>query len=119
MAEAILAAMFPGKYYVRSAGIETKDIDGFTVSLLKQRHIDISNHVPKKLSDLHDSSFDIIVALTEPAYDAAKQWAKLNAAEVIRWSITEPVYFQKREETLQAFETIYQELYQAIEKEFS
>lgn len=119
MAEAILNSMFPGKYYVRSAGIETKDIDGFTIALLNEKHIDVSNHVPKKLSDLHDSNFDIIIALTEAAYNDAKQWAKLNATEVIRWSITEPVYFQKREETLQAFEGIYQELYRAIEKEFS
>ncbi len=119
MAAAILEAMHPGKYYVRSAGVEARDIDGFTVATLREKHIDISDHKSKRFSDIDDDSFDMIIALTDFAYQIVKEWAKPYAIEVMQWSIMEPVYHQRRQETLQCFEEIYQQLYQAINKEFS
>ena len=42
------------------------------VSIMREISIDMSSHKSKTLNDLSDCQFDLIIAFTEPAYEAAK-----------------------------------------------
>jgi protein-tyrosine-phosphatase len=57
---------------VESCGIAAGELDDLMVSIMREISIDMSSHKSKTLNDLSDCQFDLIIAFTEPAYEAAK-----------------------------------------------
>ncbi len=118
MAAALLYNLSPKPIYVQSAGVDAKDVDGFAIAVLKEKNIDISHHKPQILHNLHDRSFDKVIALSSLAHKATKEWAKGYAIDVEFWDITKPEYFARREESLQLFRDIREQITTHIRKEF-
>ncbi len=117
MAAAIFKQLSPQPVYIQSAGVDVKDVDGFAIAALKEENIDISEHKAQKLSLLNDHSFDKVIALSNEAYKAAQKWAKGYAIEMEYWNIMQPEYFNNREETLQLFRKIRQQITEHIQKQ--
>ncbi|MFV0430547.1 MAG: low molecular weight phosphatase family protein [Alphaproteobacteria bacterium] len=117
MAAALLSHLSHKPFYVQSAGIELKDIDGYAIAVLKEEGLDISHHQGQVLANIRDRNFDKVIALSEAAYSAAQKWIGSYAIDLEYWNIDEPIYSPKREETLASFRHIRNELKTQIQKE--
>ena len=71
MAAAILRHLAGRRAYVESAGVRAGGLDAFAVAAMDEIGIDISQHAPHTLRDLHDTSFDLIISLSPEAHHQA------------------------------------------------
>ena len=90
MAEAIAKHHFGSRIYVDSVGVREGEIDPFAVEVLAEVGIDASRHEPKKMDDLLDTSFDLIVSLSPEAHHRSIELTRTSAAEVEYWNTLDP-----------------------------
>ena len=99
--------------YIDSAGVSAGEADGFVTSVMAEKDIDFSGHVPKALSDLEDTWFDVVITLSPQAHHVALSMEDVEAGDVIYWPAGDPTVVQgTREQRLSA----YREVRDAIEK---
>ena len=120
MLEAFLKQALGKKVYVRSAGVENALLNPLAVEVMYEEGIDISGHVSESYEDLPPDSYDLILALSEPAYELAREIAREQAADIEYWSTSEPPRFaeESRETTLSAMRQIRDELKRHLENRF-
>ena len=53
--------------------------DAFAAAVMDEIGIDISQHTPRTLRDLHDTSFDLIVSLSPEAHHQALELTRTMA----------------------------------------
>jgi len=115
MASAILKHLAGDRVYVASAGVRPGDSDPFAITVMKEIGIDMSQHVPVSLAGVHDTSFDLIVALAPEAYDQALGLAQGYAVDVEYWPTPDPTLATgAREQVLDAYRTIRDGLFAKI-----
>lgn len=90
MAEAMVKAYYGDRVYVDSIGVRDGDLDPMAVAVMAEIDIDISGHKPKRLADLLDTSFDVIVTLSPEAHHQSMEMMRGEAVEVIYWPTYDP-----------------------------
>ena len=75
MAESILKHLHGHQVYVDSAGVRQGEPDHFAIEIMEEVGIDLSGHKPKRLRDLEDTSYDLIVTLSPEAQHHAIEGA--------------------------------------------
>lgn len=90
MAAGLLHHSHGRRLYVRSAGIAPTCLDGFTVAVMQEIDIDLSQHQPCALEDLEDSSFDIIITLSAEAHHRALELTRVQSVVVSYWPTFDP-----------------------------
>ncbi|MFC7047793.1 arsenate reductase ArsC [Emcibacter nanhaiensis] len=92
MAEALTRHYVGHRIFVASAGIrpETDEINPFAAAVMEEVGLDISDHIPKGLDQLEDSSFDLIISLSPEAHHTALEWTRTMACEVEYWPTLDP-----------------------------
>ncbi len=90
MAEAIAKQHFGSRIYIDSVGVREGEIDPFAVEVMAEMGIDVSRHVPKRMDDLLDTSFDLIVSLSPEAHHRSIELTRTSAAEVEYWNTLDP-----------------------------
>jgi protein-tyrosine-phosphatase len=121
MAAAILRHLAGRRTYVESAGVRAGGVDLFAVAAMEEIGIDISTHKPHTLRDLHDTSFDIIVSLSPEAHHQALELTRTMAVDVEYWptfDATMMIGQGSREQVLQAYRTVRDQLFQRIKARF-
>src|SRR5262245_46497931 len=121
MAAAILRHLAGRRAYVESAGVRAGGLDAFAVAVMDEIGIDISQHKPHTLRDLHDTSFDLIVTLSPEAHHQALELTRTMAVDVEYWptlDATVTVGQGSREQVLQAYRTVRDQLFQRIKRRF-
>jgi protein-tyrosine-phosphatase len=121
MAAAILRHLAGRRLYVESAGIRAGGLDAFAVAVMDEIGIDISRHKPHTLRDLHDTSFDLIVTLSPEAHHQALELTRTMAVDVEYWptfDATMMVGQGSREQVLQSYRTVRDQLFQRIKRRF-
>ncbi len=113
MAEAILKHLHGRRIYVDSAGVHSREVDGFAIAAMDEIGIDISGHRPKTFEDLEDSSFDVIISLSPEAQHHAVEMTRTMACEVEFWNIFDPSIIEGGRETRL---TAYRQVRDALEK---
>jgi protein-tyrosine-phosphatase len=89
---AFLQEAFGNRLYVTSAGIE-KDQDTvsrFAVETMKELGYDIGEHTPREYDDIEEECFDLVIALSSPAYEIARKIASGCPARIEYWDLQEP-----------------------------
>jgi len=121
MALAIFRHLFGSRVYAESVGVEAGDVDMFVPAVLEERGISsLQDHHPKTFDDLHDSSFEVIVALSKPAYDRAIEETRTLDCDVIYWPIEDPTGVDgNREVRLDAYRNVRDALEDHIRAEWS
>ncbi len=99
MAEAIAKHRFGSRIYIDSVGVREREIDAFVVEVLAEIGIDASRHVPKRMDDLLDTSFDLIVSLSPEAHHRSIELTRTSAAEVEYWNTLDPSLVEGNRET--------------------
>ena len=72
MAEAFVRKYAGDHFNVFSAGLEPGTVNPYTVRVMDEIGIDISDHVPQAIDDLHDMGFDRIVTFPPQAQQARR-----------------------------------------------
>ena len=68
-----------------SAGVQAGMPDPFAAAVMDEIGIDVSQHNPHTLRDLHDTSFDLIVTLSPEAHHQALELTRTMAVDVEYW----------------------------------
>ena len=121
MAAAILKHLAGRRAYVESAGVRAGGVDAFAVAAMEEIGIDISQHSPHTLRDLHDTSFDLIVSLSPEAHHQALELTRTMAVEVEYWptfDATMLIGSAGREQILEAYRNVRDGLFQRIKRRF-
>ena len=92
MAEGLCKKMYGADMYVQSCGLETGEIDDLMVAVMREKGVDMSEHSAKMLSDLSDTSFDLVIAFTEDAGKAAESVFAGLDTEIEVWPTPDPTH---------------------------
>ena len=119
MAAAILRHLAGRRIYVELAGVRAGETDPFAVAVMEEIGIDISGHRPTALSDVHDTSFDLIVTLSPEAHHKALALAGAFAIDVEYWPTPDPTMTSgNREQILTAYRGVRDGLFRRIKQRF-
>lgn len=121
MAAAILRHLAGSRTYVASAGVRAGTADTFVTAVMDEIGIDVSQHTPNTLRDLHDTSFDLIVTLSPEAHHQALELTRTMAVDVEYWptiDATVMVGQGTREQTLQHYRGVRDQLFERIRQRF-
>ena len=119
MAAALLKHLAGNRIYVDSAGVRPGEPDPFAIAVMEEMGIDISDHVPVSIDDLHDLSFDLIVTLAPEAQHKALELAHSYAIDVEYWPTPDPTLASgAREQILDAYREVRGRLFAKIKQRF-
>lgn len=119
MAEGLVHKLFPGRIYVRSAGVRQGKVDPFVDAVMAEIGVDMSKHRPKTFEDLEESGFDLIVTLAPEAHHKALEMTRTDAMEVEYWPTLDPTLATgSREQILSEYRTVRDQLMMRIKKRF-
>jgi protein-tyrosine-phosphatase len=121
MAAAILRHLAGKRVYVESAGVRAGGADAFAAAVMDEIGIDITAHKPHTLRELNDTTFDLIITLSPEAHHQAMELTRTMAVDVEYWptfDATMMVGQGSREQILQAYRSVRDELFQRIKKRF-
>ena len=119
MAEAMLKHFHGADIFVDSVGVRSQEIDGFAVAVMEEIGIDLARHNSKTFEDLEDSSFDLVISLSPEAQHKAVELTRYMACDVEFWHTFDPSVVEgSREERLQAYRAVRDELMERIKERF-
>ena len=108
------------RVYIDSAGVRSKDIDGFAIAVMDEIGIDLSRHNAKTFDDLEDDFFDVVITLSPEAQHRAIELTRVMACEVEFWNTMDPslVESEDRETVLDAYRQVRDQLMMKIKQRF-
>lgn len=90
MAETIARSLLPRSVFIASAGVRAGSRDPFVDAVLAEAGLSLGEHRPRRLDDLDDAYFDLIVTLSPEAHHAALELTRSAAVEVEYWPMPDP-----------------------------
>ena len=88
MAEAIAARLFGGQVPVSSVGVHEGGPDPFIAAILAEDGFTAPDHAPQTFATISPAAYDIVIALTPEAAQAARQYFPGHSVE--QWLIPNP-----------------------------
>ena len=117
IAAAILRHLAGNRCYVSSAGVKAGPADPFVSEVMDEIGIDVSQHTPQTLRELHDTSFDLIVTLSPEAHHQALEFTRTMAVDVEYWptlDATMMIGHGSREQVLGYYRRVRDQLFSKI-----
>ena len=121
MAAAILLHLAGRRCYVISAGVRAGKPDPFVAEVMAEIGIDMTSHAPRTISELHDTSFDLIVSLSPEAHHQALELTRTCAVDVEYWPTFDASMMigqANREQVLDAYRSVRDALFRRIKQRF-
>jgi protein-tyrosine-phosphatase len=121
MAAAILRHLAGRRCYVTSAGIRSGSPDAFAAAAMAEIGIDLTEHTPRSIAELHDTSFDLIVTLSPEAHHQALEMTRTFAVDVEYWPTFDAsimIGTGSREQVLDAYRNVRDGLFVRIKRRF-
>lgn len=119
MAAGLLTYLAGHRIYVASAGVRAGRPDPFVTSVMDELGIDLADHTPQTLDELHDTSFDLIVSLSPEAHHQALELTRTMAVDVEYWPTIDPSVAQgSRDQILEAYRASRDGLFTRIKQRF-
>ena len=121
IAAAILRHLVGRQAYVESAGVREGEPDPFVITVMEEIGIDVSEHRPHTLADLHDTTFDLIVTLSPEAHHQALELTRTMAVDVEYWPTFDASIMigqGNREQTLDSYRQVRDMLFTKVKQRF-
>ena len=119
MAEVIAKRLLPPDIYVQSAGVRAGETDPFVDVVLREMGLCLPRHRPRRLEELEDDFFDVIVTLSPEAHHRALEQTRSQSVEVVYWPTVDPtVETGTRDQVLDAYRGVRDALWRRIEERF-
>jgi protein-tyrosine-phosphatase len=112
MAEALLIRIDSEHFEAVSAGTSPRPLHPYTVEVMKEVGIDLSQKTPKHMKDLKRSKFDYVITFDE---NSRRVHGNFQCAEEIHWQLDEPIVTSSDpERQLHAFRIVRNRISQRI-----
>lgn len=119
MAAGLMHHLYGQKVFVASAGVRAGELDGFAVAAMEEIGIDISAHEPTTISELHDTSFDVVISLAPEAHHKAMEMTRTMAIEAEYWPTHDPTIIEgTREQRMTGYRQVRDDLLRQIKTRF-
>ena len=119
MAAALSEKIYPGRFYLASAGVVPGERDPFVDAALAEIGLDLGRHRPRAISELEDLNFDLAVTLSPQAHHRALELTRTHAIEVEYWPTLDPTLAMgTREQILNAYRGVRDSLQARIRERF-
>jgi len=89
MAEGLMRKLFPNTTS-QSCGMASGDLDDLMVAVMREKGIDMSEHEAQTLGDLADQNFELVIAFTDAAGEAAKAAFEDTDTSIEVWPLPDP-----------------------------
>jgi protein-tyrosine-phosphatase len=121
MAAALLRQHWAGRVFVDSCGLRAApELDPFVDIVMDEIGLDLGQHRPKTFDQLEDGSFDLVISLSPEAQHRAVELSRGRAVELEYWPTFDPTVIEgAREQRLQAYRQVRDELQQRIREGFA
>lgn len=120
MAEALARKLLPPTTFIASAGVRMGERDPFVDAVLAEAGLLLEDRLPRKLDDLEDDYFDLIVTLAPEAHHAALELTRSMAVEVEYWPTPDPTTAAgTREQIMAAYRDVRERLKDRIARRFA
>ncbi len=107
---------------VRSAGVQTAELDPFAVAAMAEIGLDIAEHRPvtfEELEDMEGLDFALIVTLSPKAHHKALELTRRLAATVEYWPTSDPSVIEgSRDQRMHAYREVREQLAKRIVERF-
>jgi protein-tyrosine-phosphatase len=115
MARALAENLYPGRFYLESAGVTPGERDPFVDAVLAELGLSLGEHRPHSIEDLEDLNFDLAVTLSPEAHHRALELTRTRAIAVEYWPMPDPTLAAgSREQILSAYRELRERLAQHI-----
>ncbi|MGI9424511.1 MAG: low molecular weight phosphatase family protein [Hyphomicrobiaceae bacterium] len=121
MAAGLMRHLAGRQIYVESAGVRQGEPDPFVTAIMAEIGIDMSAHRPHTLTDLYDTTFDLIVSLSPEAHHQALELTRTMAVEVEYWPTFDAsimVGQGNRDQVLDSYRSVRDALFVGIKRRF-
>lgn len=121
IAAAILRHLARWSVYIESAGVRAGEPDAFAIAVMDEIGIDMRQHTPHMIADLHDTSFDLIITLSPEAHHQALELTRTMAVGVEYWPTLDATAlhgYASREQIVQAYRQVRDSLFERIKQRF-
>ncbi|GEQ97670.1 arsenate reductase [Iodidimonas gelatinilytica] len=119
MAQALLYRHSRHRIAVSSAGLEAGFLDPFSVAVMDEVGIDLSDHEPQSLAGLPDLAVDLVVSLTPEAHHRAMELTRDGTCLAEYWPTVDPTLVEgNRDQRLDAYRGLRDGLITRIETRF-
>lgn len=121
MAEAMLKKAAAGTA-VFSAGVTSTQTNPFAIAVMREQGIDLFPHESRTYEELGESGFDLIVALSRPAWDKAREIAGTTGAALEYWDLPDPPSLtghEKRDQIIDAYRRLGDDIARHIRNRFA
>ena len=119
MAAGLLRHFAGHRIYVVSAGVRAGETQPFVAAVMEELGIDVTEHKPQTLAELHDTSFDLIVSLSPEAHHQALELTRTMAVDVEYWPTIDPSMASgSRDQILDAHRACRDTLFTRIKQRF-
>ena len=120
MAEVLAREKVPAGTFVASAGVRAGQRDPFVDAVLAEKGLSLGARQPRRLDDLEDIYFDLIVTLAPEAHHAALELTRSLAVEVEYWPTADPsIATGTRERIMDAYRDVRDRLGARIAERFA
>jgi protein-tyrosine-phosphatase len=120
MAEALVKDICGTRIYCDSAGTREGDPDGFAISVMAERGLNLEHHKSKLVEDLDDLYFDLIVTLSPQAHHKVLDLTSSEFVEVEYWPTLDPSTIAgSRDQVLEAYRQLRDGLETKIRTKFA
>jgi arsenate reductase len=112
MAEALLSRIDSKHFEALSAGVSRGRLHPYTVEVMKEVGIDLSQRAPQNAEDLKDDNFDLAITLDEIS---RRVFPNFHRAETVHWKLDDLVAVSKDpERQLRAFRMVRDQIAQRL-----
>ena len=119
MAEALTKHRLGTSVFVDSVGVRDGELDPMAIAVMDEIGVDMSRHQSKRLDDLMDTSFEVIVTLSPEAQHKAIELTRVTASEVEYGPTPDPSVAEgHRDARLLAYRDLRDYLIKRIEARF-
>ncbi len=121
MAAAIFRHLAGRRVYVESAGVREGEPDPFVATVMEEIGIDLSRHQPHTITDLYDTTFDLIISLSPEAHHQALELTRTMAVDVEYWPTFDASIVTEggnREQILDSYRAVRDALFMRIKQRF-
>lgn len=109
MAEGLLKHFADDRFETFSAGNKPTEVNPFTIKVMKEIGIDITDHYSKSVNEFLGQSFDYVINVCDDAKESCPVFP--GAAKKLHWSFEDPASDERSEiEKLQLFRRVRDEI---------
>ena len=120
MAEALARTVLPRSVFLASAGVRDGERDPFVDAVLDEKGLSLGDRRPRRLDELDDAYFDLIVTLAPEAHHTALELTRAHAVEVEYWPTADPTTVTgARDQILAAYRDVRDRLETRIRQRFA